>query len=102
MIVKGSAHEFEDARKHYPIEGRQETLGHFVCRITTPDNPLCEVEPGEFFADPAGVLDSFVPGVGGLLAEGAVSVPAHPEWYTIERARRVLGYYPRHYYKVGS
>ena len=40
MIVKGSAHEFEDARKHYPIEDRQETLGHFVCRITTPDNPF--------------------------------------------------------------
>ena len=68
--------------------------------ITTADSPLCDVEPETFFADPAGVLDDLLPGVGRLLRTGAVSLPPKPEWYTIERARRVLGYYPRHYFKV--
>ncbi len=40
MIIKSRDHEFVDGRKHYPIEELQETIGHFVCRITTPDSPF--------------------------------------------------------------
>ena len=70
-------------------------LVHEVCNITA-DSPLCQVEPADFFADSTGVLEDLVPGIGGWMAGHQVSVPPRPEWYSIELARSVLGYYPRH------
>lgn len=40
MIIRGNALETVEGRKHYPVEGCQTTVRHFVCRTTTPDNPF--------------------------------------------------------------
>ena len=40
MVFKGNEFPFREGRKHFPIEGCQSLLGHFVCRITTPENPF--------------------------------------------------------------
>jgi mannose-6-phosphate isomerase-like protein (cupin superfamily) len=40
MIVRASDTETEDGRKPYPLEGLKVEVGHFVVRVTTPDNPF--------------------------------------------------------------
>jgi len=40
MIFKARDMAEKDGRTHYPVEGKQHTIGHFVRRVTTPDNPF--------------------------------------------------------------
>lgn len=40
MIFKAKDMVTKDNRTHYPIEGKQNTLRHFVCRVTTKENPF--------------------------------------------------------------
>ncbi len=64
--------------------------------IITADSPLCRVDPAAFKADPAAALDSVVPGAGGLVRNGDVPIGPGAEWYTVEKAKRLLGYRPEY------
>jgi len=64
--------------------------------IVMPETPLCGVEPEEFLADPVGALETKCPGIAQAVADGRISVPAFDEWYTIDKAKRVLGYRPQY------
>ena len=68
--------------------------------VITADSPLCAIQATQFFADRMGVLESLYPGIARTIREGAIRVPAQAEWYTIEKARRLLGYAPRHTFEL--
>jgi nucleoside-diphosphate-sugar epimerase len=72
-----------------PGEMRHETF------VITADSPLCEVDPTQFFADRVGVLESLYPGIERLVADSSLDVSGQVEWYTIEKAKRLLGYAPQ-------
>ena len=74
-------------------------LRHGVFCITA-ESPLCCLAPDAWRADPVGSLDRIVPGVAAATAAGRLSLPVVHEWYSIARARRVLGYAPRHNYDL--
>jgi len=62
--------------------------------IITADSPLSNVDPEAFRQDPARTLDSVVPGAGELVRTGTLQLGAGAEWYTVEKAKRMLGYRP--------
>ena len=64
--------------------------------IITADSPLAQVDPDAYKRDPAGTLDSVVPGAGALVEAGEIELDANAEWYTVEKAKRVLGYRPEY------
>jgi len=64
--------------------------------LITADSPLARIEPLQFFADRGGTLEKLYPGIGRYLADGTLAPPRGTEWYTIERARTVLGWEPEH------
>ena len=68
--------------------------------VIAADSPLCEVKPEEFRGGPAGTLEVVVPGAADLVAEGKLELSPDWEWYTIEKARRLLGYDPQHNFYV--
>lgn len=68
--------------------------------LVTAASRLCEVAPEQYFADPAGTLDTLYPGVGALLEAGTLKLPGQQEWHCIEKARRLLGYAPAHNFTV--
>jgi len=63
--------------------------------VITADSPLCRVDPAEFKADPAAALGTVAPGAAKLAADGVISLAPSVEWYTVEKAKRVLGYAPQ-------
>jgi len=63
--------------------------------IITADSPLCRVAPPRVKEDPAAALDSVVAGAGELVRNGDVTLAPDAEWYTIAKARRLLGYEPQ-------
>jgi nucleoside-diphosphate-sugar epimerase len=71
-----------------------ESLRHDVF-IITADSPLCQVQPQAYRADPAGMLDRVVPGVAARVRDGKLQLPAAGEWYSVAKAKRVLGYQPQ-------
>jgi len=74
-------------------------MAHEVLVITA-ESPLCQVEPQEFFADPAGTLDRLIPGTKRLIESGEIALPPQQEWYSIDKAKRLLGYRPQHGFRV--
>ncbi len=64
--------------------------------LITADSPLARIEPLQFFADRVGTLEKLYPGIGRYFEDGALAPPRGNEWYTIERARTILGYDPQH------
>jgi len=64
--------------------------------IITADSPLCRAEPAAVRADPASALESVVPGAGARVRQGSLTLAPGAEWYTVEKARRMLGYSPRY------
>jgi nucleoside-diphosphate-sugar epimerase len=70
--------------------------------VIAAQSPLCAVDPAHFFADRAGVLERLYPGVGALLEQGKLTLdlPGQVEWYTIEKARSMLGYAPRYTFEL--
>ena len=68
---------------------------HHSAFVITADSPLAEVEPLRFFADRRGCLESIYPGVGAYIGDGTLDPAAITEWYTIDRARMMLGWEPR-------
>jgi nucleoside-diphosphate-sugar epimerase len=64
--------------------------------IVAADSPLCRYDPAHVHGDLPRVLEELFPGISPLIGSGMLRVPALPEWYTIAKAKRVLGYAPRH------
>jgi len=65
------------------------TVRHDVF-IITADSPLAGVSAAEYHADPAAALRRVCPNA------PPVSLPATAEWFTIAKARRLLGYQPQY------
>ncbi len=89
------------ARAHRLALDASPSLTHEVF-IITADTPLAEVEPEEYSADPGGVLGSRIPGLAEAVAAGRLELPVFREWYTIEKARRMLGYAPDHNFDIAD
>ncbi len=64
--------------------------------VITADSPLCRVRADDFRKDPAAAFDRVVPGAAALVAQDRLRLSPDMEWYTIEKARRLLGYNPRY------
>jgi len=79
-----------------PEEMRHETF------VITADSPLCTVDPAQFFADRTGVLERLYPGIERMIEAGDLDVRGQVEWYTCERARRLLGYAPQYTFEMPS
>jgi nucleoside-diphosphate-sugar epimerase len=89
------------ARAHVLALEAPEDLRHETFVITA-NSPLCRVDPEAFADDPVAALDAVVPGVAALVEAGELEVPASPEYYTIARAARLLGYEPEFNFAVGA
>lgn len=68
--------------------------------IITSDSPLCQLDPAVVKADPAAALDSLEPGAGDLVRKGEIAFAADAEWYTVAKAKRLLGYRPQYNFKL--
>ncbi|MDP6778358.1 MAG: NAD(P)-dependent oxidoreductase [Candidatus Latescibacteria bacterium] len=76
-----------------------EDIQHDVFVIAS-DTPLCRVAPDAFKRDPIAALEDVVPGAADLAADGRLDVSPSWEWYTIEKAKAVLGYRPRYGFEI--
>jgi nucleoside-diphosphate-sugar epimerase len=76
-------------------------LDHAVM-IVMPESPLCDVEPERFFENPIEALDEQIPGVAEAAAEGKLEIPDFREWYTVEKAKELLGYEPQHNFDLAE
>jgi UDP-glucose 4-epimerase len=83
------------AQAHALALGAPEAMRHEVF-IITADSPLSRVDPSAFRADHVGTLDATCPGAGALVLSGDLAIGPDAEWYTIEKAKRLLGYRPRY------
>jgi len=83
------------AQAHVLALSAPESLRHEVF-IITADSPLCQVDPAAYATDPASALDRVLPGVAAQVRAGALQLPTGTEWYTVAKAKRVLGYRPEH------
>jgi len=68
--------------------------------IITADSPLCRVAPEDYRRDPAATLDRVIPGATAAVAAGRLKLDPNAEWYSIEKARRVLGYAPEYNFQI--
>ena len=68
--------------------------------VVTADSPLCRVDPDKFRNDPAGALEKVVPGVAALATEGKLRLSSNMEWYTVKKARQLLGYRPEYNFTI--
>ena len=68
--------------------------------VITAESPLCDVDPEAFQTNPAATLDRVVPGVAKLTAEGKLELQPSFEWYTVEKAKRLLGYDPQYNFAI--
>ncbi|MBN2451870.1 MAG: NAD(P)-dependent oxidoreductase [Lentisphaeria bacterium] len=62
--------------------------------VITADSPLCRVDAGAYRADPAAALESVIPGGRAAVRDGRCPLPRDAEWYTVQKAKRHLGYRP--------
>ena len=62
--------------------------------VITADSALCGIDPEQYCQDPVGVLEGIFPGIEDLVQRGELSIEGAREWYSIEKARRLLGYSP--------
>ena len=70
--------------------------------VVTADSPLCKVDPDEFRADPVGTLDKVVSGAARLASQGKLQLSPDLEWYTVAKAKRMLGYEPKHNFTISE
>ncbi len=68
--------------------------------IITADSPLCQLQPQAYAADPGLTLARVVPGVTALVRAGKLQLPVGGEWYSVAKARRVLGYRPQYNFRL--
>lgn len=78
-----------------------EAMAHEVF-IVTADSPLCRADAAAFKADSANALDRVAPGAAERMAEGRLKIGANAEWYTVEKAKKLLGYRPRYNFDLAQ
>ena len=89
------------AQAHVLALEAAEDIRHDVFLVTA-DSPLCRLDPEAFRSDPAAALDEVVSGAAALAAAGKLQLSPDMEWYTVEKARRILGYDPRYSFAVSG
>lgn len=89
------------ARAHVLALEAPEDMRHEVF-VVTADSPLCKVDPHEFRADPVGTLDKVVPGAAQLASQGKLQLSPDLEWYTVAKAKAMLGYEPKHNFTISD
>lgn len=99
IFLFGGVNAADVADAHVLALRAPESLRHDTF-IITADSPLALVSKAEYRTDPQAVLRRTVPGIGPLLDNGEISPDALPEWYahgwySIARARRILGFAPK-------
>ena len=77
-----------------------EEMAHEVF-IVTADSPLSRVNPDTFRTDPGATLDTVVPGSAKRIQEGAFTIGPNVEWYSVEKAKQMLGYDPKFNFVLG-
>jgi len=87
------------AQAHLLALEAPEALAHGAFVITA-DSPLCCVSPDRFRTDPVAALETVVPGVADLAARGGLELDPGMEWYSVEKARKLLGYDPRYNFRL--
>jgi len=100
-LLWGSVDVRDVARAHVLALEAPETM-MYEAFLIMPETPLCKIEPDSFFADPLGSLEKHLPGLAGLVAEGRIEIPAFREWYTIEKAKRMIGYNPQYNFDLSQ
>ncbi|MGD2174196.1 MAG: NAD(P)-dependent oxidoreductase [Candidatus Brocadiaceae bacterium] len=98
-LLFGAVDVRDVARAHLLALTAPDDLEHGVF-IVMPDTPLSEVEPAGFLENPVGALDERVPGLAACVNAGKLTLPTIGEWYTNEKARRVLGFEPQHGFDI--
>ncbi len=68
--------------------------------IITADTGLNQETSYEFIADPVGTLEKLVPGTREAVEQGRLDLSPVKEWYSIEKAKRILNYSPQYNFKV--
>ncbi len=89
------------AKAHALALEAPEDIRHEVF-IITADSALCRIDRQEYLSDPASALEKAVPGTKALVESGQLSLPASPEYCSVEKARRVLGYDPQYNFHIQS
>jgi nucleoside-diphosphate-sugar epimerase len=87
------------AQAHVLALDAPDTMSHETF-IITADSPLCQVEPAHFLMDRVAVLEHLFPGIKRLFDEGKLNPQGATEWYSIAKARRLLGYSPQHNFQI--
>ncbi len=100
-LLTGSVDVRDVAQAHVLALRAPESILHERFVITA-HSPLCDLETDEVWRDPVAALEQAVPGVASLLEEGSLELPPLREWYTIERARRLLRYEPAHNFNLND
>ncbi len=87
------------ARAHVMALDADRGIGHEIL-VIGPDNPLCELQPSRYFADPLGCLDELFPGIRRLIEDRQISVADQAEWCSFEKAKRLIGYSPQYNFEL--
>jgi len=76
------------------LEAPADMLHETFC--ITADSPLCCISAEDWATNPASALERESPGMAQLVASNRLRPASIREWYSIEKARRLLGYQPQH------
>ena len=82
------------------LEAPADMLHETFC--ITADSPLCRISPEEWATNPVNALERELPGMGKLIEEGKLRPSSIREWYSIEKAQRLLGYRPQYRFDPAS
>jgi nucleoside-diphosphate-sugar epimerase len=83
------------AQAHALAVAAPDTIQHDTFNVTA-DTALCRVDPVTFFADRVATLERLFPGITPHLGPGKFDPNGITEWYTNEKAKRLLGYRPQY------
>ena len=61
----------------------------------TVKSPLCAVDSQDLSRDPVSTLEPMYPGFAAAAKAGELQISPQMEWYTVEKAQRLLGFHPR-------
>ncbi len=100
-LLSGCVDVRDVAQAHLLAAFAPEGLDH-ATMLVMPESPLCGVEPERFVKNPVEVLDEQIPGVAEAAGEGKLEVPDFREWYTIDKAKELLGYEPQHNFNMAE
>jgi len=68
--------------------------------VITADSPLGKVSAEAYKEDPTGAFMEAITGIGLLIDNGTIDPSSIGEWYTVEKAKRVLGYCPQYNFRA--